>query len=166
MVRRRAALTKATAVFSMNFKYFVTLTPEQPCAGDVTHIRDERKVHARVKKRTLQEQDRALWRERMWGHQQCLVWEEQLARLSLAAGQLRGNVNLIKKGIVKSSSDSGCETMLSNPNNFYSNQLSRHEELRSKVGEERTSWHNFVNPKSCCRQNWKIARLKNNYVSL
>lgn len=60
MVKRRAALTKATAVFSMNFKHFVTLTPEQPCAGDVIHIRDQRKVHATVKKRTLQEQDRFL----------------------------------------------------------------------------------------------------------
>ena len=77
------------------------------------------------------------------------------------------SVNLIKKGIVKSSSDSGCEIMLLNPNNFYSNQLSHHEELRSKVeGGRRTSWHTFVNPKSCCRQNWKSSHLKNNYVSI
>lgn len=43
------------------------------------------------------------------------------------------STNLIKKGIVKSSSDSGCEIMLLNPNNFYSNQLPRHEELPAEV---------------------------------
>lgn len=44
------------------------------------------------------------------------------------------STNLIKKGIVKSSSDSDCEIMLLNPRNFYSNQLSRHEELPAEVG--------------------------------
>lgn len=54
--------------------------------------------------------------------------------LSLPACQLRVNINLIQAGIVKSSSDSGCETMPLDPNNIYSDQLLCQGELKSKVG--------------------------------
>lgn len=119
------------------FKHFVALTPEQPRASGVTHIRDERKVHAtlRYKKRTLQWSRTELSQAKpsaipalgglCWRGSPSSPW------LRVSSG---ASVNLIKKGIVKSSSDSGCEIMLRNPNNFYSNRLSCHEELRSKVG--------------------------------
>lgn len=169
MLRKRAVLTKATAVFSMNFKHFVTLTPEQLHASDVIHLRDERKVHttAKYKNWTLQWRRVDLSEARpsaipglgglCWRGSPGSPW------LRVSSG---ASVNLIKKGIVKSSSNSGCEIMLLNPNNFYSNQLSCHEELWSKAGGKRTSWHTFVNPKSCCRQKWKTSCWKNNYVSI
>lgn len=129
-------------MFSMKFKRFVTLTPKQPRASDVTHIRDERKFHATLKQKkwTLQWSRRDLSEARpsanpgLGGLCRRGLCSSPWLRVSSGA-----RVNLIRKGIVKSSSDSGCEIMLLNPNNFYSNQLSRHGELRSKVGGERTS---------------------------
>lgn len=51
VLRRRAVLTKVISGFSMKLEHFVTLTPEQPCGCNVTHIRDERKIHTTVKSR-------------------------------------------------------------------------------------------------------------------
>lgn len=73
-------------------------------------------------------------RERERGHQQALLWEERLAHSPWLRVSSGARLNLIKKGIAKSSSDSGCEIILSNPNNFYGNQLPCQKELQSKVG--------------------------------